>query len=997
MKSTDRHRASKPPLDDKNAQAQNFPVKTDDRQRPVDLSSPNSNFLSLTPASSASGAAGLWREVRARIRLAGDVRAHRPTEAPQASVMETGLSVITALNEAPPRTLHSAPIVRSSPLSPSVRAMLEKREFGRPYDTVAVDLDAIQDRLPTLNCPQGDVEFLASDGTFDDLNLSVDVLLHHRKRLLAPSVDHNRPRKHALVLGAGPGGLMTAIQMSLRDHHVIVCEQRDVYGRNRYIGVYKEVTHLMAALGMPEGMTYDFSQYRGKRGIMLADIQTFLHGVALKLGVIIYTGAVARSLSMEILRGGEVELQRATRGIANASGQSSIGMTRWQHDTVSRVRSGVAIRFDTIIEATGGRSGLREILVGKDNVVSILTVGRTAAARDPSLKSFFDDPEDHSAEYVDSGYGCPPGLLKSFASALLAGGEGEIPVEVPCFVSNIDASIFTKPMKATPDSLGLASRIDGRDLNIPHDWVVLECRIADQSLSRYHIEGPLPQSFEFGGQRVSTRAALDKLNPVSLLLRILYAMGVPFDAVDRRKLIEFYTAESSYGDTSDIVSTWIGTFRGLRLGGENPLWSGKVPGTDTVDYGIIGEALQNAWYRFGVGVDDTFAAAVRYAEGMELVPRARLAEALRFERVMISRSVQILYHLYAVARNTDQGVVGPVLTEYHIDEQHSADLAEARLREVARHGMEMLSAECDIRAGAPDPLIEAALDHQREACCRRVMALIKSLPYPPELITRATQPMKMADPEWRSLAFAILAPGLTPSDRELLSPLFERSARRGQPDAAAERLRQERLVELGMGRYSWGSPWLRACALRCVDPAAPGAKAGLTRAATDPDTLVAETAAAALAAINAGVCDAATPQYSTIDKVLVLRDVSLFKSIPHEVLASVAMLLTDRRAAPGERIFEKEDLGDCLYVIASGRVRVHDGDRTFKVLDARNFFGELSLLDTEPRSASVSAVEQTHLFRLGQADFYSLLSEQPNITHAINRALCQMVRSANGS
>ena len=290
--------------------------------------------------------------------------------------MEAGVAVITALNEAPPRTLHSAPIVRSSPLSSSVRAMLERREFGRRYDTMAVDLDAIADRLTALECPQGEVEFLASDRSFDDLNLSVDVLLQHRKRLLAPTVDHKQPRKHALVLGAGPGGLMTAIQMSLRGHHVVVCEQRDVYARNRYIGVYKEVTHLMAALGMPEGMTYDFSQYRGKRGIMLADIQTFLHGVALKLGVIIYTGAVARALSLEILRRGELELQRAIRGIANASGQSSIGMTRWHYDTVARVRSGVTIRFDTIIEATGGRSGLRELLVGKDNVVSILTVGR---------------------------------------------------------------------------------------------------------------------------------------------------------------------------------------------------------------------------------------------------------------------------------------------------------------------------------------------------------------------------------------------------------------------------------------------------------------------------------------------------------------------------------------------------------------------------------------------------------------------------------------------
>ena len=53
---------------------------------------------------------------------------------------------------------------------------------------------------------------------------------------------------------------------------------------------------------------------------MLADIQTFLHGVALKLGVIIYTGAVARSLSLEILRSGVIELQRPPAALSTPPG-----------------------------------------------------------------------------------------------------------------------------------------------------------------------------------------------------------------------------------------------------------------------------------------------------------------------------------------------------------------------------------------------------------------------------------------------------------------------------------------------------------------------------------------------------------------------------------------------------------------------------------------------------------------------------------------------------
>lgn len=910
------------------------------------------------------------------------------TARPGASPMEADLADLVQMADAPSRTVHNTPLVRSSPLSPKVRAMMERREFGRPYNAVPVDLSGVMDQLPDIKCPEGDVVFLAADSSFDELNLSVDCLLRRRKSLLASSVNASLPRKNVFILGAGPGGLMAAIQLALRDHRVIVCEQRDAYARNRYIGVYKEVTHLMAALGMPEGMTYDFSQYRGKRGIMLADIQTFLHGVALKLGVIIYTGAVPRVLNSATLQSGEVELHRAERGITGAPGHSSIGITRWQHDTVSRVRSGVRIRFDTIVEATGGRSGLRELFVGRDNIVSILSLGRAAAAKDPTLKSFFDDPEDHCAEYVESGYGCPPGLRERFAEAILAGGQGQIPDEVPCFVSNIDADIFITKMRQTPDSLGLASRIGDRDLNIPHDWVVLECRVSDQSLSRYHIEGPLPQTFSFGGKQIQTKEILDKLNPVSLLLRILYAMGVPFDAVDKKKLIDFYTAESSFTDTSDIVSTWVGKFRGLKLGGPEPIWVGKVPGSETISYAIIGEALQNAWYRFGVGVDDTFFAATRLAESFDLDPPARRKEALQLERVMTARSVQILYHLFGVARNTDQGVVGPVLTEYYMDERHSADLTDARLREVARQGNEMRSAQADLSHA--DSLVEHALHFQREACCRRALSLIHSLSYPREAIVASTQQMRIAAPDWTAQAWAAISPVLSPEHRNLLSAIFEPAARAAKNDDSAERLRQERLIELGMGRYSWAGPWLRACALRSLDSSTPGAAAMFARVATDPDPLVSETAKSKLAATKTGAP-------SLIDKALILSEVTLFRSIPHEVLAGVATLLTDRFAAPGEQIFAKGDYGDCLYVVASGRVRIHDGDRTFKVLEARDFFGELSLLDAEPRSASVSALEQTHLFRLGQADFAAVLSEQPAMSHAVSRALCNMVRSANAT
>lgn len=907
---------------------------------------------------------------------------------PVAAPLEVGLSVLEGLSGAPPRTLHLPSIVRSSPLSPSVRAMIERRDFGGRYDGLGDEVPRLQERLPGLDCPAGDVEFLADCRSFEDLSASVDDLLSHRKRLLAPTLDARRPRRDVLILGAGPGGLMTAVQLGLRDHRVVVCEQHDAYTRNRFIGVYKDVAHLMAALGMPEAMTYDFTHYRGKRGMMLADIQTFLHAIALKLGVIIYTGTVPRQISSEAVRSGQLELARSPRArLSNASG---IGLTRWHRDAVALVRSGVCIRFDTIVEATGGRSGLREVLVGSENVVSLRHVAQAAAARDPSLGSFFDDPEDHCAEFVESEYGCPPDLRASFATALMGDAE-EIPRELPCFVSNIDASVLTKPIRPTEKAAGVGARIAERELDIPPDWVVVECPLSDGRLTRYQIEGPLPQSFGFGGERVPTREWLDRVNPLSLLVRVLYAMGVPFDAVDRERLVDFAFAENSKGDASDVVATWLGTFQGLRLGGDEPIWTGLVAGSDSLEYAVVGEALQNAWYRFGVGVDDTFAAAARFAEGGELAPDARRLQALRFEQVMLARAVQVLYHLYAVAQHTAQGVVGPVLTEYHIDEQRKVDLAAAQLRSEAGFAAEMVAAEADIRSDDPDHLLGSALDRLIEATWHRVLALLESFPYDAQLLRRASQQPGEDAGRSRSEASHALARALSREHRELILPLLERASPTGTEaaDAATHgpRHREERIIDLALGRYRWVTPWVRACALRILDPASPAAMAALARAATDGDPLVSETAAATLS----GMQDAR--HYGTVEKVVLLRAVSLFAAIPHEVLADVAPLLSACWAEPGERIVGKGEPGDCLYLIASGSVRVHDGDRALRVLGPFQYFGEMSLLDGGSRAADVTAVEPSHLFRLGHEAFFPLMTERPEIAHAINRALCAEVRA----
>lgn len=132
---------------------------------------------------------------------------------------------------------------------------------------------------------------------------------------------------------------------------------------------------------------------------------------------------------------------------------------------------------------------------------------------------------------------------------------------------------------------------------------------------------------------------------------------------------------------------------------------------------------------------------------------------------------------------------------------------------------------------------------------------------------------------------------------------------------------------------------------------------------------------------------------STIEKVIILKTVSVFSRTPNDVLADVAALLEEVDAASDETIFNKGDLGDSLYVIVAGRVRVHDGERLLNYLGERDVFGEMALLDPEPRVASVTPVEPTHLLRLAQAPFYDLMADRPEVGTGLIRVLTGHLRA----
>jgi CRP-like cAMP-binding protein len=132
---------------------------------------------------------------------------------------------------------------------------------------------------------------------------------------------------------------------------------------------------------------------------------------------------------------------------------------------------------------------------------------------------------------------------------------------------------------------------------------------------------------------------------------------------------------------------------------------------------------------------------------------------------------------------------------------------------------------------------------------------------------------------------------------------------------------------------------------------------------------------------------------SRIEKVLILKTVDIFAETPDDVLADIAALLHEVDVLAGAAIFAQGDPGTSMYIIVAGEVRVHDETAVLNHLYTRDVFGEMALLDPEPRVASVTAVTATQLLRLDQEPFYELMDERNEVARGVIRVLTRRLRA----
>lgn len=332
---------------------------------------------------------------------------------------------------------------------------------------------------------------------------------------------------------------------------------------------------------------------------------------------------------------------------------------------------------------------------------------------------------------------------------------------------------------------------------------------------------------------------------------------------------------------------------------------------------------------------------------------------------------------------------------------------EMRLAQQLLHGLATASAE-----------LARCLDYELTRAQQRIFGLLWQL-YPPQIIADAQRGVTHATRERQANALEILDNSIArPTYQGLqalltLAPTSEKErtfARMLGPLLAPDPI-VETVVERGEAIFT---DWTVSVALGQWQPAATtigallphlrstsplvreSAFRVLTKLATQQSALYQRLNAAHQTLDSLLMSHAATVSHiAAAERVHVLQQTALFAETPENVLSSIVPIMKEVTFADGQQIFAKGDLGTSLFIIYAGEVGIFNGPQRLTTFGKGDFFGELALLDAEPRSASALAQGEVTAFRLDQEDFYDVMEERGEVLRNILRVLCQRLRKQN--
>ncbi|HLO16736.1 MAG TPA: cyclic nucleotide-binding domain-containing protein, partial [Anaerolineales bacterium] len=137
---------------------------------------------------------------------------------------------------------------------------------------------------------------------------------------------------------------------------------------------------------------------------------------------------------------------------------------------------------------------------------------------------------------------------------------------------------------------------------------------------------------------------------------------------------------------------------------------------------------------------------------------------------------------------------------------------------------------------------------------------------------------------------------------------------------------------------------------------------------------------------------------SLMERILFFKRVPLFANLSPSDIKQVAAIAQEESFNDGDIIVQQGEVGDMMFIIASGEVRVivSKGQKEVELArrQAGEFIGEMALISKEPRSTTVVAMGNVHALCIDQKSFESLLRDRPDASLAVIQVLCERLREA---
>jgi hypothetical protein len=192
-------------------------------------------------------------------------------------------------------------------------------------------------------------------------------------------------------------------------------------------------------------------------------------------------------------------------------------------------------------------------------------------------------------------------------------------------------------------------------------------------------------------------------------------------------------------------------------------------------------------------------------------------------------------------------------------------------------------------------------------------------------------------------------------------------------------------------------------------PVTPELRPLVEQALNSPEPLIQQSAQAALQKMNeaqgkepigdSSLETAQGRQLSVVERVMILKETSFFRGISIPQLEMLALVCEQRNYTKDDRIFKQGEPGGVLYVVVDGQVGIEQekriGSALLATIENGSYFGEMSLFDDSPRSASAIALKDCFVLELNRAPIISLTMQNPDLALELINVLSQRIRETS--